>query len=48
VHNEHELFDFLTNDVGDLLVESIARTSVVLAAVRRGPMVLPLSSAGVV
>ena len=43
VHNEHELFDFLANDVGDLRVDSIARTAVVLAAVRRGPMVLPLA-----
>lgn len=40
VHNEHELFDFLANDVADLRVDSIARTSVVLAAVRRGPMVM--------
>jgi len=40
VRTEHELFDFLANDVGDLRVDSIARTSVVLAAVRRGPMVM--------
>ena len=40
VRNEHALYEFLTNDVADLRVESIARTSMVLAAVRRGPMVL--------
>jgi DNA-binding Lrp family transcriptional regulator len=40
VRNEHELYEFLTNDVADLRVESIARTSMVLAAVRRGPMVM--------
>lgn len=40
VHDEQELFDFLSNEVADLRVESIARTAVVLAAVRRGPMVL--------
>jgi len=38
VRNEHALYEFLTNDVADLRVESIARTAVVLAAVRRGPM----------
>lgn len=41
VRSERELFDFLANDVGDLRVDSIARTAVVLAAVRRGPMVMP-------
>ena len=40
VSNEHALYEFLTNDVADLRVESIARTSVVLAAVRRGPAVM--------
>jgi DNA-binding Lrp family transcriptional regulator len=40
VRDEHALYEFLTNDVADLRVESIARTSVVLAAVRRGPMAM--------
>lgn len=40
VRNEHALYEFLTNDVADLRVESIARMSVVLAAVRRGPMAM--------
>jgi DNA-binding Lrp family transcriptional regulator len=40
VRNEYALYEFLTNDVADLRVESIARMSVVLAAVRRGPMIM--------
>lgn len=40
VADEHALFTFLTKDVAALGVEGIARTSVVLVPVRRGPMVL--------
>ena len=40
VRDERELYEFLTGDVAGLRAESIARTSVVLAAVPRGPAVL--------
>ncbi|MDQ1724641.1 MAG: hypothetical protein QOG52_1669 [Frankiaceae bacterium] len=40
VADEHALYTFLTQDVAGLGVDAIVRTSVVLAAVRRGPMVL--------
>lgn len=38
--DEHSLYGFLTQDVGAQDVQRIARTSVVLAALRRGPMVM--------
>lgn len=40
VADEHALYSFLTRDVGALEVQAIERTSVALAALRRGPMVM--------
>lgn len=40
VADEHALYTFVTRDVATLAVQAIERTAVVLAALRRGPMVM--------